>query len=351
METEFVDIEEAFYLETLKQNHVYKEFLFNLNDDEDYSVVDIKRVSIKKIINIVKSLNIQIKERKKAHLIPILTISESEKSYLYDSIKDKFQDQIILQIPLCPTHVRVFYHIFSSLLEDLGLEVLETVNLETNKYNKIDAINLLMDSGKFITENGLIKKWFLGDELTFEEKIQIGVTSDVFDDENSLEMIKCISDSFKDPILLFFDDIESIYHKYGEDYGEKWGPISEMEFLKKFYQFFLEIKNTVIFLPCIKRLWNNLLFFSNRSLRSELELNFIYFYNLEGLKKKILKVMDCYWLQNNVRPPSNPFFPLNDELLEILFEKSFGNIRKFFFLYVKTITNILDGNDTPTGLH
>ena len=351
MEAKFVDIGVDFYLETLKRNPVYKEFLFSLNDDEDYSVVDIKRVSIINISKIIKIFNLQIKERKKAQLIPILTISESEKSYLYDSIKDKFQDQIILNIPMCPIHVRVFYHVFSSLIEDLGIEILETVNLDTSKCKKIDAVNLLMDSGKDMTKNSLIKKWFLGDELTIEEKIQIGVTSNIFDDENSLEMIKCISDSFEEPLLLFFDDIESYYHVNGKEYGEKWGRVSEMEFLKKFYQIFLEINNVAIFLPCLKSFWNDLLFFSNRSLLLELELNILYFYNLEGLKKKIVKVLDFYWLQNDIRPPSNPFFPLNDELLEILFEKSFGDIRKFFFLYIKCIDEILDGKKIPADLN
>ena len=111
-----------------------------------------------------------------------------------------------------------------------------------------------------------------------------------------------------------------------------------------------EIKNTVIILPCIKTSWNVLLKFSNDNLRSVLESRKIEFFNLEGLKRKIMKVMDFYWLQSNIRPPPNPFFPLNDDSIEKFFEKSQGDLKKFFTLYIKAIEEILRGKTIPAEI-
>jgi len=163
-------------------------------------------------------------------------------------------------------------------------------------------------------------------------------------------MIKCICDSFEDTVILFFENIELIYQKYGNQYGEKLGIKTETVFLNVFYSFFTEIRNVLIILPCNKPSWYGLLKLSNVNLRSVLESNEIEFFNLKELKRKIMKVMDFYWLQNRIKPPINPFFPLNEDLLETLLNKSYGNLKKFFFLWIKSIEEILLGNKAPAEI-
>jgi len=163
-------------------------------------------------------------------------------------------------------------------------------------------------------------------------------------------MIKCICDSFEGAMLLFFEDIELINQKYGARYGKSSGTRAETIFLNVLYSFFIEIRNVLIILPCIKTSWNELLKFSNNNLLSILESNELEFFDLDGLKSKIMKVMDFYWLQNRIRPPTNAFFPLNEDLLERFFEKSHGNLEKFFVLCIMTIDEILLGKRPPAEI-
>ena len=60
--------------------------------------------------------------------------------------------------------------------------------------------------------------------------------------------------------------------------------------------------------------------------------------------------MDFYWLQNRIRPPSNPFFPLDEDLLETFLEESQGNLKKFFILWIKSVEEILLGKKAPAEI-
>jgi len=350
METKYVDIEKSIYLKTLNKHNVYKEYLFSLFDDVDNSVGDCKKFSFKEIVNIIKKINYQTKKNKRSQILPILISSDSEKEDLYNSIKEEFQSQIRLYIPLCPIDVRIFYHICSCLIEDLGIEIFETINLNSIKFRQNDAVRALLEYQKDSINRDLLRRWFLGDKLNKEDKKRLGLRTSISEDKNSLEIIKCICDSFEEPVLLFFDDIELINQKYGEEYGERWGRTAELVFLNTFISFLTEIKNTVIILPCIKTSWNVLLNFSKDNLRSLLESRKIEFFDLEGLKRKIMKVMDFYWLQSNIRPPPNPFFPLNDDSIEKFFEKSQGELKKFFTLCIKAIEEIIRGKTIPAEI-
>jgi len=349
MKAPYIDLEKDIYLKNLDKKKIYKEYLYSLSDEGDNSADKYERVSIKKIVNLIKSLNYQIKKDKRPHILPILTSSDSDKVYLYDSIKAEFQSEVILYIPLCPIDENILYHIYSCFIEDFGLEILEMVSPNSSSLRRSKAIRALREYQKDSGKKELLRRWFL-DNLTSEEELTLGIRTKVRNDENSLEMIKCISDSFEDPVLLFFEDIELIRQKYVEEYGERLGIKAETAFLNTFYSFFTEIRNVLIIIPCNKGLWNELLEFSNVNLRSVLELSKIEFFDLEGLKRKITKVMDFYWHQNRIRPPENAFFPLNEDLLESFLEKSHGNLKKFFVLWIKSIEEILVGKKIPAEI-
>ena len=128
MKAPYIDIEKDIYLKALNKNDIYKEYLYSLSDVVDNSVEQYEKGSIKKIMNLIKNLNYQIKKNQRPHILPILTSLDSDKVYLYDSIKAEFQSQIILHVPMCPIDEPILYHIYSCFIEDLGLEILEILN-------------------------------------------------------------------------------------------------------------------------------------------------------------------------------------------------------------------------------
>ena len=337
MEANYIDLEKDIYLEALNKDNIYKEYLYSLFYDAELN----KKVTSEKIVE-------ELNQIKNARILPILTSSDSDKSLLYESIRAGIQNQVCLLIPLCPIDERILHHIYNCFIEEFGLEILDNLSPNSKKIRKNDVIKALIEYQHSSTKKDLLRKWFLN-FLTEEEEMTLGMSTSIIDDENSLEMIKYMCESFKAPVLLFFEDIELINHKYGAEYGEKWGVKAETVFLNILYSLFTKISNVVIILPCIKTSWIELLKFSNESLLSVLEPEFEFF-DFEGLKRKIMIIMDLYWLRNKIRPPGNPFFPLNEALLETLFKKSNGNLKKFFILCIKSIQEILDGEKLPAAI-
>jgi len=337
MEANYIDLEKGIYLEALNKDDIYKEYLYSL-----YNYAEVNRKVIRQ--KVVEGLY-QIKS---SRIVPILTSSDSDMIILYESIKAGIQNQVCVLIPLCPIEEKVLHHIYNCFIEEFGLEILDILKPNLKKIRKNDAIKALIEYQNNSVNRGLLGKWFL-DCLTKEEEMKLGMRTSIRDDENSLEIIKAMCASFKAPVLLFFEDIELISQKYGGEYEEKWGVKAATVFLNTLHSLFTKISNIVIILPCIKTSWNELLKFANTSLLSILDPQ-IEFFSFEKLKRKIIIVMEIYWLRNKIRPPINPFFPLNEVILESLFEKSNGNIKKFFVLYVKSIQEIIEGESPPAEI-
>ena len=344
MESDLADVEKDRYLEVLSKHSIYKEYLYSLCDPVSDTVEGRNKFSLVEITNFIKRLTIDSKRGKRSYILPILISIDSHKTYLFDKIKEKFQNYVLFYIPICPLGVRIFYHVYNCLFEELGTAIFEQIDL--TPYNEInnDAIKALFEYQQDNTRRYLIERWFCEDELNEQEMRELGLSTMISDDRNSLAIIKLICTSFENIVLFFFDDVELIYQKYGEKEGYKYGEKAEIEVLYALNTFFGEVKNTIIILPCFKESWKVLLKYSNNYFRNVLESSKIEFFDLEGLKRKIIKVMDFYWLENKIRPPENPFFPLNADLVENIFEQSQGSIKNFFNLYMGKIEEILSEN-------
>ena len=170
MNTNGIDIEKTIYLEALKKKNIYKEYLYSLSDKVDNSIEQYEIGSIKTIINLIKNLSNQIKKDKRPYVLPVLTSLDSDKDYLYESIKAEFQNQIVLNIPLCPIDERILHHIYSCFIEDLGLEILEILDPNSNSLRSSDAIRALRDYQQDSNNKELLRDWFLND-LTEEAVI------------------------------------------------------------------------------------------------------------------------------------------------------------------------------------
>lgn len=349
MESDYVDLEKKIYLETLNKQNIYKEFLYILFEELDSSSEKYRKVVFQGIADLIRHMSFSIENDRRARIIPILTSSDSDKVLLYDLIKEEFHNQELIYIPMCPREVRVLYHIYSSMIEDMGIKILDAIELNSQKQIRCDAIKVLHEYRRGSDKVGLAKRWFL-DDLTKEEESKLGVGSSITTDENSLEMIKSICNSSKDPILLFFEDVELINHEYGALDGKNIGIKAEKVFLEILYEFFLEMKDILIILPCINSFWKELLSFTNQSFLSILESNELEFFDLNWLTRKIIKLMDSFWLKNSIKPPGNPYFPLDENLIEQFFDKSHGNLKRFYSLFIKAIEDILEGRRVPAEI-
>jgi len=69
-------------------------------------------------------------------------------------------------------------------------------------------------------------------------------------------------------------------------------------------------------------------------------------FSLDDLLLYFAKSMTFFWSQNNLNPPIYPLFPLNDEVLKLLYNKTDGNARSIIKLIRIFVDKILDKDMT-----
>ena len=325
------DIGESRYIKILKESPDYKDLL-NLENFREY----LSKSSFLKIRNVLSNLIQNSKYDKISRILPILISSEEAKVQLFDLIEDKIQDGYLVNVPVPPESIRLFYHVYTCLIEEFGIEIIEeiskkiqTQNIKKSQFAKI-PINDLHDKNK----NEAVIRWFLGEELSNNEQNLLCVENSIQADDKSLEMIKLIGETSDKVILLYFDDIELPYEKHGEIYQRKL-----LEAIKRLHH---DVKQLIIILICPKKKWSIISNLADRSLASifgpELE-----FYDFSIVKALIVKMMDEYWSKRGITPPQNKYFPFNERLINYFFEESKRDIRKFLKVYVKMIDKLLSG--------
>ncbi len=347
--------EKNLYLRVLKKSSFYKSLLQFNNFQKQKSKVSLFHINeiLLNLINITKFDKI-------SRILPILASSEIEKTQFYDLLKDKEEDCKIIYIPNPPPYVRIYFHVYTCIIEEHGFKILEEISEKLlNKYIKRNETTL--ESGlKEILQRGnkdfsgkrfdcfkalmiykldnkrkdLARRWLLGADLTREDLEKLSIKSNVEEDVISFEMIKLISEFFDQIIVLYFDDIEMPYENYG-----KRAEIKMLEALKRFHH---DIQKLMIIVNSLKKSWNKILNVADQSFCSILEPEQDFF-DLNGLKKFIQIAMDIYWVQNDLKPPINPYFPLNPKILDIYYKKTNGNIRNFLTLCTNSIEKIGSG--------
>lgn len=356
MYSELDDSEKNLYLRVLDKSSYYKSLLKFSNFQKQKSKVSLFHIN-EILLNLIKITKLD----KTSRILPILASSEIEKTQFYALLKHKEEDCKIIYVPNPPPYVRIYFHVYNCIIEELGIKILEETSEKLlNKYiikrkettlelglkeilqrgNKdflgkhFDCFKAMMIYKLDNKRKDLAKRWLLGADLTREDFEKLGIKSKVEEDVISFEMIKLISEFFDHIIVLYFDDIEMPYENYGER-----AEIKMLEALKRFHH---DIKKLMIIVSSLKKSWNKILNVADQSFCSILEPEQDFF-DLNGLKKFVQIAMDIYWVQNDLRPPINPYFPLNPKILGIYYKKTKGNIRNFLTICTNSIEKIGSG--------
>ncbi|MEJ2251124.1 MAG: hypothetical protein P8Y97_15905, partial [Candidatus Lokiarchaeota archaeon] len=129
-------------------------------------------------------------------------------------------------------------------------------------------------------------------------------------------------------------ELESPYRMLGEGAERKF-----LEVLKRLYN---EVKGLVIITAVLKEIWPRVLEIADPPLRSRMEPEQeLKPFSLNDLKIFYAKTMEVFWDDNNLNPPLYPLFPLNEKLLEMIYEKTKGNPRYSIKLCKKFIEKVV----------
>ena len=316
MHSELQNTEKALYLNILKNSTYYKE-LFDFERCKEYlTKISIIKIS-KALINFIQST----KYDKVSRILPIITSPNIDKFEIFDTIKTKIPEARLIYVQSPPDFVGIFYHVYNCMIEELGIQYLEEIS------KSIQAQNIKRTR----CVNGLIN-YFLNIQeanesiLDFENEIRAA--------ENSLELIQLITKFSNKVIVLYFDDLELPYEKYGGKAESKL-----LESIKRLHH---DANQLVIILVCSKNSWTKILNLAGESFNSILGPE-IEFYDTSQLRIFVRKAMEEYWIKNSISPPKNPYFPFNEGLIDIFFEKTKGNLRSFLKICIEIIRKIILG--------
>jgi len=328
-----------------------------------------------------------------SRMIPILGEAGTGKTHAYHSFKDKERenrkkleqpeesqeielsqlepvDWTIVYVPSPPASIRVLLHVYTCIIESIGPEIMEDVSdklvkkwggekkglFQKPKIEEViqsgirefpgvfaDCVKALVTYQLDKNRKALAERWLLGEDLEPQQLKDLGINSVIEDDDVCLAMIKIITENLDRVLILYFDELESPYRMHGEEAERKF-----LEILKRLYN---EVKGLVIIIAVLKGIWPRILEIADPPLRSRMEPEQeLKPFSLNDLKIFFSKSMEVFWDENNLDPPLYPLFPLNEKLIELIYEKSEGNPRNSIKLCRRFIENIVMEEMTPEEL-
>ncbi len=383
MYSELSEDEKQMYLEVLRESPLLPFSNFASRGDIP-DKVDIARPR-SHIDREVYRLVQQTSRDRSSRLIPILGSAGTGKTHAYHSFKDKERenrkklesvdeleeidaskaatstDWTIVYVPSPPASIRVLLHVYTCIIEELGAELLDIVSkklmrkwggikkgvFQKPKIEEViqkgirefpgvfaDCVKALVTYQLDKNKKGLAERWLLGEDLEDEDLNELGINSVVEEDDVCLALIKIITENLDKVLILYFDELESPYRMFGETAERKF-----LEILKRLYN---EVKGLVITIAVLKEIWPRIIEIADAPLRSRMEPEQeLRPFSLNDLKIFFSKSMEAFWEDNNLNPPLYPLFPLNEKLIELIYEKTQGNQRNSIKLCRRFIDKVV----------
>jgi len=376
--------EKELYLEVLREGTTPFDRFVSRGDIED--VIDIPRSRQTIDRNVFRAVQ-QTQLDQSTRLIPILGEAGTGKTHAYWAYKDRERKMLqtdetteelvyegpggwtIVYVPSPPASIRILLHVYSCIIDDMGADILQIVSEKLVKkwggkkkkhlgifgsadieeviqagirnYPGVfaDCVKALVIYEMDKDRKVLAERWLLGEDLDETELDKLGINSVIEEDDICLAMIKLLTEHTDKTIVLYFDELESPYRMHGPDAERKF-----LEVIKRLYN---EVKNLVIVIAVLKEIWPRILEIADMPLRSRMEPEHeLQNWTHDDLKLYFAKSMLHFWTQNNLNPPTYPLFPLNDQVLNSIYEKSDGNQRSIIKLIRIFVDKIISGEMT-----
>src|SRR5271157_316894 len=379
--------EQMMYLDVLKEGTTPFDRFVSRGDVEDpVDIPNPRREIDRAVMNAIKKTVAD----KTARFIPMLGGAGSGKTHAFWAFKDaeKMLSQpkteaageeegeeekgtgepgwTIVYIPSPPSAVRILFHIYTCLINEIpdiidkvstilvhhyggdkkkfGIfgkaDIDETIAKATSDYPGVfaDCVKTLITYGMSGDDKkrAFAKRWLLGEAVDEEELEELKIQSVIENDDVCLAMMKLIAQNLNKVIVLFFDEFESPYRTHGAE--------AEIKFLETLKRIYNEVKNLVIIAAILKDIWPRVMDVADDPFKSRMEPEVeLKPFSFGDVKLWFAKVQDHFWNITNLPPPSDPLFPLNENVLKIIFERTHGNPRETIKLTRVFIDKIIYG--------
>lgn len=380
------DEERELYLDVLREGTTPFDRFVSRGDVEDPVDIPNPRREIDRTIMsaVRKTVN-----DKTARFIPLLGAAGSGKTHAFWAFKDMERrmlkeaqstpdagsgappavDWTTVYIPSPPTSVRMLFHMYTCIINEIpdtidnvSKSLVRTYGGDKKKFGifgkaDIDEViakaagdypGVFADCVKTLITYGMsgdgskrafAKRWLLGEVIEEEELEELKIQSVIEQDDVCLAMIKLIAQHLNKIMILYFDEFESPYRTYG--------PEAEVKFLETLKRIYNEVQNIVIVAAILKDIWPRILEVADAPFQSRMEPEVeLKPFSFGDVKIWFAKSQEHFWEVNNLNPPVDPLFPLNEKVLKIIFDRTHGNPRETIKLTRVFIDKIVFGDLT-----
>ncbi|MHA1783973.1 MAG: hypothetical protein ACTSVE_02125 [Candidatus Helarchaeota archaeon] len=358
------------YIDMLKEGTPFDRFVSH-GHQKDPLELDIERPrqKVERIVN--RAIRSTISDST-ARLVPIVGKAGTGKTHYYWVLKDREtkteegKKWKVFYIPSPPAMVRTLQHIYTCLVDEIGLDVIKEVSEKVvKKYQKrgflggsgmketieiacranpgaaADVVRALITVKMSDKKSKRInaEKWILAEPLSEEAISELQVSSIIEDDDTCLAAIKMFAGLLDEVLIFYFDEMEIPYRTFGEE--------AEVNLLETIKRIFNEVPNSIIIMACLDTVWERIYddkldkkSLADSALKGRMEqVAELLPFTVEDIERFYINAMKYYWeVEMNVEPPEDPLFPLDNNVFKKIYEKSKGNPRDS----IKIIRDYLD---------
>jgi hypothetical protein len=296
--------------------------------------------------------------------IPILGVAGSGKTHAYHALKDKERsltnpNWTIIYIPSPPTAIRILFHVYTCIANEFpGFIDIVSKNLierfpprwigENHSIDSVvkratsfyppefhDPIAMLVVYG--LSDNKhkktLARRWIFGEGIDEHEFEGLGIHSVIEEDSTGLAMIRLITEHLlidgPEPgapmrhkiMVFFFDEFESPFKIQGAE--------AEAKFIDTLNRIFKEVGHFLLIAAVLKEVWEKILCMFDDPFKARMQsLMDLKPFTFDDVKSLIVASEEQFWRGNNISPPEDMLFPLNEAVLKHIFERTRGNPRE-----------------------
>ena len=368
--------EQEMYFETIKTSPTPFDRYVSRGDIED--VVDIAAPRMEVERGALRAIRFTVSDTT-ARFVPIVGDAGSGKTHFYWVLKSKDiapedMNYITVYVPSPPSPTRILLHVYTALMDEVGIEVLKIVAdkiltdfgaIERMKRGfsyvsaeqvartamrfypglNVDVLKsiILFGMGKKtgqVQEAEIAEAWLLGEAISEDDMEKIGVKSLIEDDDVCLAAIKLFVENMDRPIIFYFDEMEIPFRMFGEDVE-----IRLWETMKRLYN---ELKNIVIVAACLFEVWDKIESLADSAMRSRMESTLhLHPFKVEDIKEFYVRAMNHFWDSQNLPNLDDQFFPLAEFVFDKIYQRSEGNPRESIKLIRKAIDEKTDSYVEP----
>jgi len=340
------------YLDTLKEGTTPFDRFVSRSDIKDMVDIDEPRRRIDQ--SIIKLLSM-IQKDHTTRFFPITGAAGTGKTHLFWALKDREErlNCYIVYIPSPPAPVRMLFHIYSCLMYDLGDVILKKlggtlvkqyggstqsldpfglfkVKRSTHEIQRLarkdfsglqsEFVRTLITHYMRTTNWKLAERWLLGEALTEAELDKLSLSRVIEEDDISIAALKVITKYIDRPVIFYFDELEIPYNSYGVE-----AEIRLLSIQKRMYN---EISNSLIIVACLNDIWPRVIQIIDSAMKSRMEMELeLQLFTVKDTRNLFMRAMESFWDENNLPSPADKYFPLNEQVFDLVFQKTKGNPR------------------------